>query len=76
MKGKTSIDMNLVVFCAKIQLVLKNLKSIEKTLKFTLFFEVFHTFFKFIQILAQNNPKILFMEVFRAFDTPLTIEPG
>ena len=45
MKGNTSIDMNLVIFCAKIQLELKNLQKCGKDTKIYTFFEVFHTFF-------------------------------
>ena len=37
-KGKTSINMNLVVFCAKIQLELKNLKKCGKDKKIPIFF--------------------------------------
>ena len=44
MKGKTSIDMNLVVFCAKIQLELKNLQKCGKDPKIRLFFEVLRFF--------------------------------
>ena len=67
MKGKTSIDMNLVVFCAKIQLELKNLQKCGKDPKIRPFFEVFHSFFKCSPILAQNTPKIIFIEVFCYF---------
>ena len=70
MKGKTSIDMNLVVFCAKIQLELKNLQKCDKDTKIRTFFDVFHTFFKYSPILAQNIPNIIFIEVFRYFWYP------
>ena len=76
MKGNTSIDMNLVIFCAKIQLELKNLQKCEKDTKIYTFFEVFHTFLKCSLILAQNTPRIIFIKVFATFDTPLTLEPG
>ena len=55
MKGKTSIDMNLVVFCAKIQLELKNLQKCGKDPKIRTFFEVFHSFFKCSPILVQST---------------------
>ena len=67
MKGKTSIDMNLVVFCAKIQVELKNLQKCGKDTKICTFFEVFHTFSKFSPILAQNTLKIIFIKVFCYF---------
>ena len=70
MKGKTSIDMNLVVFCAKIQLELKNLQKCGKGTIIHTFFEIFHTFFKRSPILAQNTPKIIFIEVFCYFWHP------
>ena len=41
MKGKTSIDMNLMVFCAKIQLELKNLQKCGKDTKIGTFFEIY-----------------------------------
>ena len=67
MRGKTSIDMNLVVFCAKIILELKNQQKCGKDPKICTFFEVYHSFFKCSPILAQNTPKIIFMEVFCYF---------
>ena len=70
MKGKTSIAMNLVVFCAKIQLELKNLQKCGKDTKICTFFEVFYTFFKCNQILAQKIPRIIFIEVFCYFWHP------
>ena len=45
MKGKTSIDMNLVVFCAKIQQKLKILQKCGKDTKICTFFEGFSHFF-------------------------------
>ena len=41
MKGKTSIDMNLVVFCAKIRLELKNLQKCGKGTKIRTFLKSF-----------------------------------
>ena len=38
MKGKTSIDMNMVVFCTKIQLELKNLQKCGKDSKICILF--------------------------------------
>ena len=67
MKRKTSMNMNLVLFCAKIQLELKNLQKCGKDTKIHAFFVVFHTFFKYSPILAQNTTKIIFFEVFRFF---------
>jgi len=67
MKGKTSKDLNLVAICAKIQLELKNLQKCGKDTKIHTFFEVFHAFFKCSPILAQNTPKIIFIEDFRYF---------
>ena len=66
-KQKTSMNMNLVLFCAKIQLELKNLQKCGKDTKIHSFFVVFHTFFKCSPILAQKTPKIIFLEVLGFF---------
>ena len=59
--------MSLVVFCARIQLETKNQQKCGKDTKICTFFDIFHTFFKHSKILAQNTPKIIFIEVLRNF---------
>ena len=64
------MNMNLVLFCAKTQVELKNLQKCGKDTKIHSFFVVFCTFFKCSPILAQNNPRIIFIEVFCYFWHP------